>query len=132
MWNNNMPWVETDFEARAGRDGKFSRDEKLSAPVSGKLKNYRVQTQTGCKDRTHTTVLVVVRTDDLGDTVRIGPLPITDCKEVVGAIEPAFRIRGGKAYRITLESDGFDAEELIKGKAGVEFSFFLDMARENR
>ncbi len=120
-----MSWIDTEFEARADAGGNFSRMETVSAPIGGKLKRFRVETTSGCSQRAHTTSITVTRVDDPSDTRQIGPISIIDCSEHAGAIDPPYQVRGGKQYRIQLDSNGFNPNENVQGKASVEFSLFL-------
>ena len=68
-----------------------------------------------------------MREDDPNDKLEIGPIDVVDCQEAGGRISPAFRVRNGKSYLIELHSDGFDAEEVVTGIAGVEYTLFVEL-----
>jgi len=120
-----MPWLETEFRARVGPDGRFQGETEAEAPAGGKLREYKVKTTSGCGGRVHPTVLIIQREDNLGDKLELHT-DLRDCEEHQADIDPPFQIRGGRRYIIRLTSEGFDPDEEIEGEAAVRYTFFLD------
>jgi len=115
-----MPWIDGDFDATSNSNGEIVYDGELVAPASGRLIGYRVETTSGCEQRAHATVLVIVRADDPDDKLEIGPIDVPDCEEKRGIVD--FKVRKGKTYLSKLQSKGFKPSETVKGKAGVNYS----------
>jgi|SRR5271166_1740797 len=122
-----MPWIEADFSTVADSNGQIHKDQLLAAPMSGKLRRFKVFTTSGCLNRTHHTDITITRTDDPSDKITIAR-DIKDCTELAGELDPPFNVIGGKSYIISLDSQGLNPNEQIAGVAGVYYTFFLDSA----
>lgn len=118
-----MPWVDGDFDTAANEHGTIHHEQRLSAPVSGKIIKYRAKTTTQCNGRAHETVLVIAKADDPNDRIEIRS-NIRDCSETDGELDKAYRVEGGKDYDLVITSSGFSAGEQVQGVAGVFYSLF--------
>jgi hypothetical protein len=117
-----MPWIDKPFSVVADSNGNISVQQQISSPTSGKLKEYRITTTTGCNNRTHNLHLVVTNANDPTNSLPID-ITISDCTNVDNQIQPAFTVKAS-TYNITLNVDGFDPGEPVKGSAGVLYSLF--------
>jgi hypothetical protein len=121
-----MPWVEAEFHANAAPDGVVSQNKRLTAPLSGILKKYKVKTTGGCQNRIHPTSLLVKRVSDPSDMIQIN-LNIADCTDYEQDVTPPFHVKGGQDYDITLVSKAFGSGELVSGSAGVYYTIWFEL-----
>ena len=97
-----MPWIEGEFTTNTDSNGLIRNEQLLAAPLSGKLKKYKLKTITGCQGRSHTTHLLITRVNDPTDKLEIN-VDIKDCLELEREIDPPYRIgREGYDARLTL------------------------------
>jgi hypothetical protein len=120
-----MPWIDGEFTSNANADGLIRNEQRLSAPLSGKLKKYKIKTITGCQGRSHATHVLITRVNDPTDKLEIN-VDIKDCVELEREIDPPYRIRR-EEYEVRLTAIGFDPDERVEGVAGVFYGLFLEL-----
>lgn len=121
-----MPWIEAEFTAEADANGEICNEERLSAPASGRLRNYKVKTTSGCRNRSHRTHLTITRVSDPADRIEIN-IEIGDCSDVEREIDPPYRFRSGEDYDVLLTAAGFDEGEHVEGTAGLYYTLFFKL-----
>ena len=120
-----MPWIDSEFTTNAQADGLLRYEQRLSAPLSGKLKKYKIHTRTGCHGRSHAAHVLLTRVNDPTDTLDI-TVDIQDCVALERAIDPPYRIRR-EAYEVRLTASGFEPDERVEGVAGVFYALFIEL-----
>lgn len=110
--------LEREFLIEGDDAGRLRFETEVRAPLSGHLLRFRAETESGCEGRSHTARFEVERLDRQGEDVKLGPLELADCRELVRDLD--FRVRAGGMYAIRLTCDGFEPGEWVRGKVAVE------------
>jgi hypothetical protein len=124
-----MPWIDIDFDADAD-SGEIRSSKTVSAPLSGRIRKYKLETSTGCEDRVHKTKLTITRVREPDDQLEID-IDVKDCLEIDGVIDPPYRVRAGEDYHVSLLSTGFKENEHVEGSASLYYTFFFSFKSDD-
>lgn len=110
--------LEREFLIEGDDEGRLRFETEVRAPLSGHLLRFRARTESGCEGRSHAARFEVERLDREGEDLKLGPLELADCRELVRDLD--FRVRAGGMYAIRLTCDGFEPGEWVRGKVAVK------------
>ena len=111
-----MPSRSSDFEMTANEAGVITFSDSVSLPISVKITEVFFETADHCLNRVHKAVINV-------DGTEILTFDAVDCEQFSQKVQ--IKLSRG-AHTIQVIQNGYDPQELVKGKIGIEYqiSFF--------
>jgi hypothetical protein len=110
-----MPTRYSDFEMTASDAGVISFTDKVSLPISVKITEVFFETLGNCMGRGHQSAIHV-------DGNELLAFNAVDCQ--VFSQEVSIKLTRG-AHAVQVMQDGYDPNEVVKGKVGIEYQISL-------
>lgn len=111
-----------NFDIIANDNGEINLKEQVDIPIALIIKQIKVKTNSGCRERIHKTTFKV------NQKTILDSVSLCDCKEY--DCSNSFRVERGQVS-MELISEDFDAKEEVSGIVEVEIAIFLKSLPQN-
>ena len=110
-----MPTRYSDFEMTASDEGVIAFTDNVSLPISVKITGVFFETLGNCMGRGHQSAIHM-------DGEELLTFTAVDCQ--VFSQEVSIKLSRG-SHTVKVMQDGYDPNEVVKGKVGIEFQISL-------
>jgi hypothetical protein len=110
-----MPTRHSDFEMTASDAGVISFTDNVSLPIGVKITEVFFETTSNCMSRGHQSSIHVDGNELLAFTA-------VDCQLFSQSV--SIKLSRG-AHTVQVMQDGYDPNEVVKGKVGIEYQISL-------